>query len=98
MRPRCIVFICGEREAQCLHLYVPSCVRRVFEKNGARVIVDDLSSSFLQSCTIDWEKSVLRIGISLMLLLGLIREAFKVSNNAKAESSCSCGTSFAPKS
>lgn len=73
----------------------------MFEKNGAKVIVDDLSSSFLQSCTIDWEKSALRSKLesSLMLLVyvGLIRESFKVTNNAKAETACSCGTSFAPK-
>jgi Fe-S cluster assembly iron-binding protein IscA len=36
-----------------------SSIVRIFEKNGARVAVDDLSNSFLQSCTIDWEKSAL---------------------------------------
>lgn len=61
--------------------------------------MDELSTSFLQSCTIDFEKSTLRSAVAHEILtrLGMIREAFKVTNNAKAESACSCGTSFSPK-
>lgn len=38
--------------------------RRIFEKNGSKVAVDELSSSFLQSCTIDFEKSALPRAVS----------------------------------
>lgn len=38
----------------------PTNASRIFEKNGAKVAVDELSTSFLQSCTIDFEKSTLR--------------------------------------
>ena len=57
---------------------------RVFERDGVCVVVDDLSLGLLEGCTVDYHQE-------------LIRAAFRIVGNPNAESSCSCGTSFALK-
>lgn len=52
----------------------------VFEKDGARVLVDDISLPFLENAEIDYVDD-------------LIGTHFKI-NNPNASSSCGCGTSF----
>jgi iron-sulfur cluster assembly accessory protein len=52
----------------------------VFEKDGARVITDEISMPFLKDAEIDYVDD-------------LIGAHFKV-NNPNANSSCGCGTSF----
>jgi iron-sulfur cluster insertion protein len=53
----------------------------VFEREGARVVVDPLSLSFLQGSEVDYVEEL--IGASFQITI------------PKASSSCSCGTSFA---
>ncbi|XP_064622771.1 iron-sulfur cluster assembly 2 homolog, mitochondrial-like [Lineus longissimus] len=57
---------------------------RVFEKNGAKVLVDEDSFEMVKGSTIDFEEE-------------LIRSAFQVVNNPHAEEGCSCGVSFSLK-
>ncbi len=52
----------------------------VFEKGGARIVVDSLSFSYLSEATVDYVKS-------------LDGEAF-VINNPNVKSTCGCGSSF----
>lgn len=61
-----------------------SCSRRVFETGGARVVVDDLSMTFLAGSMVDYHKE-------------LIRSSFTIVGNPNAELGCSCGVSFALK-
>ncbi len=53
----------------------------VFERDGARIVVDPLSLSFLQGSEVDYAEE-------------LIGAAFQITI-PNAASSCSCGTSFA---
>jgi iron-sulfur cluster assembly accessory protein len=56
----------------------------LFQQNDSTVIIDKLSLPYLEGAIIDFKDS-------------MIRSAFTVSENPKAEVSCSCGSSFAPK-
>ncbi len=56
----------------------------VFERNGAKVVVDEFSWDSLKGSTIDFEQS-------------MMRSAFAVVNNPQSESACGCGSSFAKK-
>ena len=53
----------------------------VFERDGARIVVDPLSLSFLQGSVVDYVEEL--IGASFQITI------------PSAASSCSCGTSFA---
>ena len=57
---------------------------RVFERGGARVVIDELSLSFLAGSTVDYHRE-------------LIRSSFRIIGNPNAELACSCGASFALK-
>lgn len=57
---------------------------RLFEKDGATVVVDDISLSFVKGSTIDFSEE-------------LIRAAFTVATNPNAASGCGCGASFTAK-
>jgi iron-sulfur cluster assembly accessory protein len=52
----------------------------VFEKDGAKVFVDNVSMLYVDGSELDFEDN-------------LMGQAFKV-NNPQAKSSCGCGTSF----
>lgn len=56
----------------------------IFEKDGAKVVVDQTSLGFINGSEIDFKKE-------------LIRSAFIVSKNPQAEAGCSCGSSFTVK-
>lgn len=56
----------------------------VVERDGARILVDKDSMQYLEGATIDFQSE-------------LIRSAFQILKNPKAESGCSCGASFSLK-
>lgn len=56
----------------------------VFSRDGATVLVDDLSLDFVKGATVDFVEE-------------LIRAAFVISNNPNADSGCGCGVSFIAK-
>ena len=55
-----------------------------FERDGAVVVVDEMSMEFVRGATIDFEQE-------------MIRSAFSVINNPNSEAGCGCGVSFAAK-
>ncbi|KAK3146950.1 hypothetical protein QOZ80_3BG0275630 [Eleusine coracana subsp. coracana] len=57
---------------------------RVFESDGVKLVVDDISYDFVKGATVDYEEE-------------LIRSAFVVSTNPSAVGGCSCKSSFMVK-
>jgi iron-sulfur cluster assembly 2 len=57
---------------------------RIFEKDGAQIIVDDTTLEFISGSIIDFKSE-------------MIKQGFEVVANPNAEVGCSCGTSFSPK-
>lgn len=53
----------------------------VFERNGAKVVIDEVSLPLLTGSTVDWKSE-------------LIGSAFCISGNPRAKSGCGCGVSF----
>jgi iron-sulfur cluster assembly protein len=53
----------------------------VIERDGARLMVDEVSLEFLEDCEIDYVEE-------------MIRSSFQVVKNKLAESKCGCGSSF----
>ena len=56
----------------------------VFEKQGTQIIIDDITLSMIDNCTLDYK-------------IEMIRSSFEIIANPNAELGCSCGTSFSPK-
>ena len=56
----------------------------VFEREGARLLVDEVSLGLLKGSVVDYEDT-------------LMRSAFHVASNPNSEASCGCGSSFAAK-
>ena len=56
----------------------------VIEQNGAKVVVDNISADFLKEAESDYKNE-------------LIRSGFVIEKNPNADMSCSCLSSFSPK-
>ena len=54
---------------------------KLFRQDGQKIVVDDVSMSFLKDCEIDYHEE-------------MVRSSFRVVKNAMADSSCGCGSSF----
>lgn len=59
-------------------------LHRIFEQEGVKLVVDDVSLKYLGGSTIDWVDS-------------LAKSSFQIVSNPHAASSCGCHTSFTPK-
>ncbi|KAF4017645.1 hypothetical protein G4228_008826 [Cervus hanglu yarkandensis] len=70
--------------AVALRVVTPWPRSRVFEKGGARVVVDSDSLAFVKGAHVDFSQE-------------LIRSSFQVLNNPQAQQGCSCGSSFSVK-
>eukprot|EP00928_Gymnodinium_smaydae_P068754 TRINITY_DN52020_c0_g1_i1.p2 TRINITY_DN52020_c0_g1~~TRINITY_DN52020_c0_g1_i1.p2 ORF type:complete len:153 (+),score=49.16 TRINITY_DN52020_c0_g1_i1:104-562(+) len=53
----------------------------IVEREGAKMVVDELSLSFLDECEVDYVEE-------------MIRSSFQVTKNKLADSKCGCGSSF----
>eukprot|EP00927_Polykrikos_kofoidii_P018673 TRINITY_DN18685_c0_g1_i1.p1 TRINITY_DN18685_c0_g1~~TRINITY_DN18685_c0_g1_i1.p1 ORF type:complete len:147 (-),score=30.95 TRINITY_DN18685_c0_g1_i1:133-573(-) len=53
----------------------------VVERDGAKLVVDELSLSFLEECEVDYVEE-------------MIRSSFQVTKNKLADAKCGCGSSF----
>lgn len=56
----------------------------LIEKDGAAVIVDNLSLNYIAGAKVDFVEE-------------MISSSFRVTDNPNSESSCGCGVSFSPK-
>jgi len=56
----------------------------VIERNGAQVLIDEISLPLLQGAYIDHQKEMVRAG-------------FKIMENPQSDKECSCGHSFSTK-
>lgn len=65
-------------------LYASLCFCRLFDKDGAKVVIDATSFELVKGATVDYEQD-------------MMRSAFAIVNNPQSESACGCGSSFAVK-
>ncbi len=57
---------------------------RVFERQGTKLVVDNISYDFVKGATVDFSTD-------------LLRSSFQVASNPQAVGSCGCGSSFEPR-
>ena len=56
----------------------------VFEKDGVKVVSDEMTLEMINGSTIEYKEE-------------MIRSSFEVVDNPMADNGCSCGVSFTPK-
>jgi Fe-S cluster assembly iron-binding protein IscA len=62
-------------------LHPPHLINSVYERNGAQVVVDNVSINFIKGSRIDWTTE-------------LVGSQFKILDNPQSSKSCGCGASF----